>query len=52
VEGDIHRADLLALALPAGPPELRERLAGTRDLEIQRVALLSATVVAQAAKNS
>jgi len=40
VEADIHHRDLAALALPARPPGLRERLTGTRELELERVALL------------
>lgn len=40
VEADIHHGDLCALALPACPPGLRERLTGTRELELERVALL------------
>ena len=40
VEADIHHGDLAALALPALPPGLRERLTGTRELELERVALL------------
>ena len=40
VEADIHHGDLAALALPARPPALRERLTGTRELELDRVALL------------
>ena len=40
VEADIYYDDLAALALPARPPGLRERLTGTRELELERVALL------------
>lgn len=40
VEADIHHGDLAALALPRRPPALRERLTGTRELELERVALL------------
>ena len=40
VEADLHHGDLTALALPARPPGLRERLTGTRELELERVALL------------
>ena len=39
VEADIHHGDLSALALPAQPPGLRERLTGSRELELARVAL-------------
>ena len=45
VESDIHHGDLSALALPARPPGLRERLTGTRDLELERVALLPDTLL-------
>ena len=40
VEADIHHRDLSALALPPRPPGLRERLNGSRELELSRVALL------------
>ena len=40
VEADIYHGDLTALALPPRPPGLRERLTGTRDLELTRVELL------------
>ena len=40
VEPDIHHGDLTALALPARPPGLRERLTDSRELELERVALL------------
>jgi hypothetical protein len=40
VEDDIHHGDLSALALPPRPPGLRERLTGSRELELSRVALL------------
>jgi hypothetical protein len=40
VEADIHHRSLSALALPAQPPGLREKLTGQRDLEIARVELL------------
>ena len=39
VEADIHRGELSALSLPALPPALRQRLAGSRDLELQPVSL-------------
>ena len=39
-EADIYYDDLAAVALPARPPGLRERLTGTRELELERVALL------------
>ena len=45
VEGDIHHGDLSALALPALPPGLRERLTGTRELKLERVALLPETLL-------
>ena len=44
VEADIHHGDLSALALPARPPGLRERLTGTRELALERVALLPETL--------
>ena len=40
VEADIHHGDLSALALPPQPPGLRERLTGSRELKLARVALL------------
>ena len=40
-EADIHHRDLQALALPARPPGLRERLTGNRDLALDRVNLLN-----------
>ena len=40
VEGDIHHRDLSALALPAQPPGLRERLIGSRELALDPVSLL------------
>ncbi|MGH2946711.1 MAG: replication-relaxation family protein [Solirubrobacteraceae bacterium] len=52
VEPDVHHRSLAALALPALPPGLRERLTGTTDLEITRVALLPDTVVAAAAQDA
>jgi hypothetical protein len=45
VEADIHHGSLAALALPARPPALRERLNGTRELELERVALLPEKLV-------
>ena len=42
VEGDIHHRDLSALALPAQPPGLRERLTGSRELALDPVSLLAA----------
>ena len=41
VEEAIHHGDLSALALPAHPPGLRERLHGGRDLAFNRVSLLT-----------
>ena len=41
VEDDIHHGDLAALALPAQPPGLRERLTGSRELALDRVSLLT-----------
>ena len=41
IEADIHHRDLQALALPAQPPGLRERLTGSRELALDRVSLLS-----------
>ena len=42
VEHDIHHGDLSALALPAQPPGLRERLTGSRELALDPVSLLAA----------
>ena len=39
VEADIHHGEPAALALPAQPPGLRERL-GSRELALERVSLL------------
>ena len=44
IETDIHHGDLSAFALPARPPGLRERLTGTGDLVLERVALLPETL--------
>ena len=41
IEADIHHRDLRALALPAQPPGLRERLTGSRELALECVSLLS-----------
>ena len=41
VETDIHHGELTALALPAQPPGLREQLGGSRELALERVALLT-----------
>ena len=41
VEADIHCGDLSALALPAHPPGLRERLTGSRELALDPVTLLN-----------
>ena len=41
VEADIHHGDLSALALPPQPPGLRERLTGSPELQLTRVALLA-----------
>ena len=43
-EADLYHSDLSALALPPKPPGLRQRLTGTRDLELERVALLPNTL--------
>lgn len=40
VEANIHHGDLSALALPPQPPGLRERLTGSPELQLTRVALL------------
>jgi hypothetical protein len=45
IETDIHHGDLTALALPARPPGLRERLTGSRDLSLERVALLPEALI-------
>ena len=42
VEQDIHHGNLAALALPAQPPGLRERLIGSRELALNSVSLLAA----------
>ncbi len=41
VEADIHRGELTALALPAQPPGLRERLTGSQELLLDRVRLIN-----------
>ena len=41
IEADIHHGELTALALPAQPPGLRERLTGSRELALDRVSLLT-----------
>jgi hypothetical protein len=43
LEEDIHHGDLAALALPFRPPGLRERLAASRDLQLDPVALFRST---------
>ncbi len=43
IEADIHYGELKALALPAQPPGLRERLTGSRELALNRVSLLADT---------
>jgi len=45
IETDIHHGDLSAFALPGRPPGLRERLTGSRDLALERVALLPEPVI-------
>jgi Replication-relaxation len=40
-EGDIHRGDVSALALPPHPRGLRERLMGDRELALSRVSVLT-----------
>jgi hypothetical protein len=50
VEGDVHHRDLGALALPAQPPGLRERLIGQRELGLERVELLPHTIVQTASQ--
>jgi hypothetical protein len=45
VETDIHHGDLSALALPGRLPGLREHLTGSRDLSLERVALLPETLI-------
>jgi hypothetical protein len=40
VEADMHCGELLALALPAQPPGLRARLAGSRELALERASVL------------
>ena len=44
-EADIYHHNLTALALPPGPPGLRERLEGTRELKLTRVELLPARLL-------
>jgi hypothetical protein len=41
IEDDIHHGELAALALPAQPPGLRERLTANRDLVLETVVLMS-----------
>ena len=45
IETDIHHGNLSALALPGRPPGLRERLIGTGELSLERVALLPETLI-------
>jgi hypothetical protein len=45
-EADLHHHDLTALALPARPPGLRQRLTGTRELRLERVQLLPEALIA------
>jgi hypothetical protein len=44
-EPDIHHGSLAALALPALPPGVREKLTGSRPLQLTRVDLLPQSVV-------
>ena len=41
IEADIHGGELMALALPAQPPGLREKLTGSRELALDGVSLLT-----------
>ncbi|HTX11599.1 MAG TPA: DUF5710 domain-containing protein [Solirubrobacteraceae bacterium] len=45
IETDIHHGDITALTLPGRPPGLRERLTGSPDLALERVALLPETLI-------
>ena len=45
VEADIHHGSLSALALPARPPGLRERLTGQRELEVTTVQLFPGKLI-------
>jgi len=47
VEPEIHHGDLSLLALPPLPPKLRQKLTGSRDLELRRAALLPETLIRQ-----
>jgi DNA-binding Lrp family transcriptional regulator len=47
-EPDIHHGSLAALALPALPPRVREKLTGSDQIELNRVDLLPHSVVAAA----
>jgi hypothetical protein len=47
VEADIHHGDLSALALPPQPPGLRERLTGSPEFKLTRVALLPDKLVSR-----
>ena len=42
-EADVHYGELSALSLPALPPALRQRLTGSRDLEVQAIRLATVT---------
>ena len=46
VEADIHHGELSALALPALPPGMRQRLTGDRELELERAELLPEKLIA------
>ena len=46
VEPDLYHGDVKALALPPRPPGLRERLTGTRDVELTMVELLPRRLLA------
>jgi hypothetical protein len=45
VESDLHHRSLAALALPRLPPTLRNKLEGSAQLQLDRVELITASVL-------
>ena len=46
VEAEVHHSELIAVALPAHPPGLREQLVANRELILEPVELMGATIYA------